>query len=253
VPDAARRLADAFWPGPLTLVVRRAPGVLDAVTGGQGSVAVRVPGQPVALELLRTFGGGVAAPSANRFGRVSPTTAPDVRTDLGDDVDLVLDDGPSVVGVESTIVSLTEAVPRVLRLGGLDRRALETVVGTAVLDPLDAGDRREGPRVPGTMPSHYAPRARVLLESSAALAGAVGSGANVGVIVFGSDLPLDDAATALGRPADAVEYARTLYRMLRAADEQGIDLVVAVPPGEEGIGAAVADRLRRAAAPRPAA
>src|SRR5918994_6169292 len=132
VPVAARRLADVLWPGPLTLVVRRAARVLDRVTGGGDTVGVRVPDQPVALALLRAFGGGVAAPSANRFGHVSPTTADDVRADLGGDVDLVLDDGPCTVGVESTIVDCTGDEPVILRPGGVPRELVEKVAGRAV-------------------------------------------------------------------------------------------------------------------------
>ena len=256
VPDAARRLADAFWPGPLTLVLRRAPGVLDAVTGGQDTVGVRVPDQPVALALLRAFGGGVAAPSANRFGRVSPTTAADVRADLGDDVDLVLDEGPCRVGVESTIVDCTHEPFRIVRLGGVGRDELEAVAGRTVEDARAVDGGADVVRVPGTLPSHYAPRARVVLEAHGELAARVAhelsNGRRVGVIVPDPDWSAVDGAVVLGRPADSEEFARTLYRMLRSADGHGLDVVIAVTPEERGLGAAVADRLRRAAAPRPA-
>src|SRR5262245_1331063 len=158
VPEAARRLGDALWPGPLTVVVRRAASVPDAVTGGGDTVGVRVPDQPVALALLRAFGEGIAAPSANRFGRVSPTTAEDVRADLADDVDVVLDDGPCSVGVESTIVDCSGAEPVILRPGGVSRERVGEIVGHPV--PL----RRDGlVRAPGTLKSHYAPEATVLL------------------------------------------------------------------------------------------
>src|ERR671910_1784 len=158
VPVAARRLGDALWPGPLTLVVRRAARVLDGVTGGGDTVGVRVPDQPVALALLRAFGGGVAAPSANRFGHVSPTTADDVRADLGDDVDVVLDDGPCAVGVESTIVDCSGTELVILRPGGVPRERVEEVSGRSV------GVRGDGlTRAPGTLKSHYAPEATVLV------------------------------------------------------------------------------------------
>ena len=263
VPDAARRLADAFWPGPLTLVLRRAPGVLDAVTGSQDTVGLRVPDQPVALALLREFGGGVAAPSANRFGRVSPTTAADVRVDLGDDVDLILDDGPCRVGVESTIVDCAHEPFRVLRVGKVGSEELAATAGerveSAPARASDATTTDDDVRVPGALASHYAPRARVVVvdtkDNWLATAGAeLGRGARVGVIVtdgraVGGWHP---RLTILGAPRDATEYAHDLYRMLRAADVQRIDVVFAQQPRDhKGLGAAVADRLRRAAAPRP--
>jgi L-threonylcarbamoyladenylate synthase len=146
VADTARTLTAACWPGPLTVVVRRATRVPDAVTGGLDTVGLRVPDQPLALALLHEFGGGIAAPSANRFGRVSPTTAADVFTDLGDDVDMILDGGPSRVGVESTIVDCSRAEPAILRLGGLPRERVEEVLGRAV-PLLDTGEVR----APGTL------------------------------------------------------------------------------------------------------
>src|SRR5262249_6863474 len=144
----------AFWPGPLTLVVRRTELATDAVTGGQDTVALRVPGHPLALELLQEFGGGLAAPSANRFGRVSPTLAEHVRQDLGSEVDLILDGGPCTVGVESTVVDVTQESPVLLRPGGVSKEALEKVLGR----PLGSPDKAS-PRAPGLLPSHYAPRA----------------------------------------------------------------------------------------------
>ncbi|MBI1844800.1 MAG: threonylcarbamoyl-AMP synthase, partial [Actinobacteria bacterium] len=158
IPSDARLLAAACWPGPLTLVLWRSSAVSDVVTGGRDSVGLRVPSHPVALELLRAFGGGVAAPSANRFGRVSPTTAAHVVADLGDDVDLVLDGGPCAVGVESTIVDLTGEAPMLLRQGGVSIETIEGVIGRAVIATA------EGPaRAPGMLAAHYAPTARVEL------------------------------------------------------------------------------------------
>src|SRR3954453_20790991 len=158
VPAAARTLADAFWPGPLTVIVPRGAHVADAVTGGRDTVGLRVPAPPLAPALPAKFGGGVAAPSANRFGRVSPTTADDVRADLGDDVDVVLDDGPCPVGVESTIVECTGDELVILRPGGVTRELVEKVSGQKV------GVRRnELTRAPGTLKSHYAPEATVLV------------------------------------------------------------------------------------------
>jgi L-threonylcarbamoyladenylate synthase len=244
VPETARTLTRACWPGPLTVVVRRAAHVPDAVTGGLDTVGLRVPDQPVALALLRAFGGGVAAPSANRFGRVSPTSAADVWADLGDDVDVVLDGGECAVGVESTIVDCSRPEPAILRRGGVASERVEALLGRAVA-VLDRGEVR----APGTLESHYAPRARVELGDRESVAvrveAALGRGERVGVIGARSD---DPHVVVLGVPADGDRYAHDLYRMLRAADAEGLDRVIAVVPDAEGLGAAVADRLRRAAA-----
>jgi L-threonylcarbamoyladenylate synthase len=246
VPPAARRLADACWPGPLTVVVPRASHVPAEATGGLATVGLRVPDQPVALALLRAFGSGVAAPSANRFGRVSPTSADDVRADLGDDVDVVLDDGPCRVGVESTIVDCSSGSPAILRVGGVPREQIEAILGCAV---AVHGDGRV--RAPGTLASHYAPRARVEVVDAAGLGrcahAAVERGASVGVLAPSDPTGLPEGVVVLGVAPRADDYARSLYRWLRAADARGIDLVLAVPPPDDGVGAAVVDRLRRAA------
>jgi L-threonylcarbamoyladenylate synthase len=246
VPVAARRLADALWPGPLALVVRRAARVLDGVTGGGDTVGVRVPDQPVALALLRAFGGGIAAPSANRFGHVSPTTAADVRADLGDDVDVVLDDGACTVGVESTIVDSTGDELVILRPGGVTRERIEQVSGVPV--SLRADGLVRGP---GTLKSHYAPEAMVLLVDREELArrahDVLTAGQRVAVLATGplSNLPAD--VIVLDAPEDVDEYARVLYARLREADRRGVDVLLAVPPPDAGLGVAVGDRLRRAA------
>ncbi|HYU39926.1 MAG TPA: L-threonylcarbamoyladenylate synthase [Acidimicrobiia bacterium] len=246
VPRAARRLADALWPGPLTIVVRRAAGVPDAVTGGGDTVGVRVPDQPVALALLRAFGGGIAAPSANRFGRVSPTKAEDVRADLGGEVDVVLDDGLCSVGVESTIVDCTGAEPVILRPGGVSRERISELVGNPV--PV----RRDGlVRAPGTLKSHYAPEATVLLVDRRELGlraeSFIEAGQRVAVLASGTLPSLPRDAIVLDAPEKVDEYARVLYSRLREADRLAVDVVLAVLPPDEGVGAAVADRLRRAA------
>ncbi|MFD7606651.1 L-threonylcarbamoyladenylate synthase [Streptomyces mirabilis] len=251
VPAAARLLAERFWPGPLTLVLRRGRRVPLEATGGLQTVAVRVPGHPVALALLAAFGGGVAAPSANRFGSVSPTTADHVRAELGDAVDFVLDGGPCEVGVESTIVDATGDALSVLRPGGVTREDLEEVLGCALAVPSTSRVR-----VPGQHPSHYAPRARVVLVepekvvAEAELAQELGH--QVGVL-----LPPSFAGTAVkvhagvALPASMATYARGLYAFLRELDQRGCDLIVASLPVEEGLGLAIANRLRRAAGPRP--
>jgi L-threonylcarbamoyladenylate synthase len=231
VPLVAHVLAGAFWPGPLTLILRRRPErVVAEVAGGRDTVGLRVPDHDIALELLDAFGGAVAAPSANRFGRVSPTTAAHVRADLGADVDVVLDGGATRVGVESTIVDCTRDGLTVLRVGGISSAQLAEVTGGEV--PLGTGVA-----APGTLPSHYAPRARVELvderEVDARLATVRAEGLRAGV---------------LDAPADVAEYARVLYARLRAADDDGLDVVLAVmPPDDGGLGTVVRDRLRRAA------
>ena len=235
VPQIAHDLARACWPGPLTLVVRRRHGrgrVADEATGGRDSVGIRVPDHPLALALLDAFGGGVAAPSANRFGKVSPTTAQHVRDDLDGDVDLVLDGGPCRVGVESTIVDVTGDAPVILRIGGVSEERLAQLAGA----PLE---RRTGGEVaaPGTLPQHYAPETRVELvaagELDARAADLRARGLRVGVLAHGDD-PEEDA--------------RRLYARLREADAGGFDVLLAVAPADDrGIGAAIADRLRRAA------
>jgi L-threonylcarbamoyladenylate synthase len=263
VPPDAWTLAEAFWPGPLTLILPRASHVPDAVTGGVATVGLRVPAQPLALELLDAFGGGIAAPSANRFGRVSPTTAAHVRADLGVDVDLVLDGGPCAVGVESTIVDLSRGVPRVLRFGGIGVEALAEVLG----HPVDArvatggsGNNRtvetvhgqvSAPPAPGTLPSHYAPEATVEVVAADSVAerarALLAEDRRVGVLAPRRIVGLPHGIDALPPAGGPQAYAQCLYQRLREADRRGLDVLLAVPPPETGIGAAVADRLRRAA------
>ena len=243
----ARALAAACWPGPLTLVLRRGPAVLDEVTGGADTVGLRVPDQTVAQRLLTSFGDGVAAPSANRFGQVSPTTAAHVRADLGGDVDLVLDGGPCRVGVESTIVDCSEDTPVVLRLGGLPRERLRSILGflPAVRD--------DGSRAaPGTRASHYAPRAHVVVAAAADAAARavtlVTAGRRVGVLAAAPPAGLPAEIEQLAAPRDVDEFAHELFSLLRRADDDGLDVLVVVPPPATGVGAAVVDRLVRAAA-----
>ncbi len=257
VPEAARRLAEAFWPGPLTLVLPRSPRALDVVTGGQDTVALRAPDHPLALAVLRAFGGGIAAPSANRFGHVSPTTADHVRADLGADVDLVLDGGPCAIGVESTIVDLASdpAAPVILRTGAIGADDIARVLGVPVRVAAD-GPEAGGVRAPGMLAAHYAPRAGVELVSAAeagprALALAAGPSRRVVLVAPPEVAAPGLAATArIDAPAEPTEFARRLYAMLREADARGADVALVVPPPESGLGIAVRDRLRRAAAGR---
>ena len=241
VPDAARRLAAKFWPGPLTLVLKRAPHVGDFVTGGQDTVGVRVPVHPLALEVIAAFGGGVAAPSANRFGRVSPTTAQHVHEDLGADVGLVVDGGPCGVGIESTIVDVSRGTPVLLRPGGISRAELEAALGSPVALP-DA----EAPRVSGSLAAHYAPRTPARLVSSEALEAEIARlGPTAGVLAFSG--PDDRVDFWLRMPRDPAAYAQKLYAALRELDSTGCALLLIESPPPVPEWQAVLDRLRRAA------
>lgn len=253
IPEAARRLARAAWPGPLTMILRKGPRVAAATTGGAQTVGLRVPAHPVAQALLRGFGGGIAAPSANRFGAVSPTTADHVAGDLGDAVDYLLDGGACEVGVESTIVDLSRGRPVLLRPGGLAREPIELITG-----PLGMPDA-EAPAAPGTLASHYAPRAEVVAVAPDEVPAAVasvrevrGSAAKIAVLApaaaFAAWLGLRVHAYRL--PDEVAGMARALYAALRDLDAAGIDVVIAALPPAVGLGEAVGDRLRRAAGPR---
>ena len=252
IPEAARKLAAAFWPGPLTLILKRHPSVLDAVTGGQDTVGLRVPNHPLALQLLREFGGanggGLAAPSANRFGHVSPTTAAHVREELGDAVAMIIDGGACAVGIESTILDLSGGEPRILRPGMLDATAIGAVLGYL---PEFCG-AQNAPRVSGSLEAHYAPRTPLRLVAVAELAEAasqaLGAGRRVAVL---ADQPVDLSNEDLvwcPASADPAQFAHDLYARLRELDAMGCDLLlVAAPPVDEAW-RAVTDRLRRAAA-----
>lgn len=228
LPPAAAILAGACWPGPLTLLLRRRPDVLDAVTGGRETVGVRVPAHPLTGELLARFGGGLAAPSANLFGQVSPTTAAHVAHDLGDLVDYVLDGGACPIGVESTIVDCTTAPPQILRPGGISVEQIVALLGEGTATSAGAA------RAPGMLPAHYAPRAKVVLAESGVEAAELAGGGHHVLIV--------------DRTGDLVEYARELYSDLRRADELGVSTIIAVLPPAAGLGHAIRDRLAKAAA-----
>jgi L-threonylcarbamoyladenylate synthase len=245
VPQGARRLAAAFWPGPLTLILPRAPNVADVVTGGQDSVGLRVPAHPVAQALLRAFGGGIAAPSANRFGRISPTTAQHVADDLGDAVAQILDGGACAVGIESTIVAFVGDVPVLLRPGGIDAHDLQRVLGRA---PEVAGDA--APRASGTLVSHYAPRTPAdLVGASALRAEILQLGArdeSIAVLARTVARPSDFAGVWLRAPADAAAFAHDLYANLRTLDAANADVILIEGVPDDDAWLAVRDRLERA-------
>lgn len=246
VPPEAMSLARRFWPGPLTLILPRAAHVSDRVTGGQDTVGLRCPAHPLALELLAAFGGGVAAPSANRFGHVSPTTAEHVRQDLGSDVEVVLDGGPCPVGVESAIVDLSGEQPRLLRPGMLSRNQIERALGR----PLAQGTA-EAPRVPGALERHYSPRTPALLvpggDLDAEARRLLESGAPAATLARRPAPPW--AGDWVEAPADPEGYARALYSALRDLDERGRSLLLIEDVPATAEWEAIRDRLRRAAQP----
>ena len=240
VPGYAISLARDFWPGPMTLIMKRSELAGDFVTGGQDTVGVRVPDHPVALGLLEAFvragGRGVAAPSANRFGNVSPTTAQAVADELSEylaEADQILDGGPCKVGVESTIIDCTGDVPRILRPGAVTVAMIEGSTGLSAVGAVDSVDIR----VSGSLDSHYAPVATVVLDQTPV--------AGQGFIAM-ADVATPDGVVRLAAPKSDDEFARVLYAALRAADEHGLQTVVVVQPAGDGIAIAIRDRLKRA-------
>ena len=237
----AEILADTLWPGPLTLVLPRRPDapVSLLASAGLDTLAVRVPGHPTARRLLAAVGRPIAAPSANRSGTVSPTTAQHVRDSLDGRIPLILAAGRCPVGVESTVVDLTGETPRLLRPGAVTRQTLAALVG-----PLaDADDAPGGPRSPGRLPSHYAPRAAVRLDAATVEPGEA-------LLSFGPDLRKGDGILNLSEAGDLAEAAANLFAMLRALDGPDVKAIAVSPIPDDGLGEAINDRLRRAAAPR---
>ena len=240
VPQAAKKLAATFWPGPLTLILKKSAKAGDFVTGGQDTVGLRVPAHPVARELLRAFGGGVAAPSANRFGQVSPTTAAHVRADLGEDVELVLDGGPSEVGIESTIVDLSAGEPALLRPGRISAAELEAVLGSSVL-----AKQADAPRHSGGLERHYAPRTPARLVPTHELDQEIARlGAKVAVLAFSR--PDERVDCWLRMPREPRAYAQKLYAALRELDSAQCEMILIEAPPEAPAWAGVRDRLERA-------
>ena len=253
VPGFAWELMEAFWPGPLTLILKKQAWVPSTVTGGQDTVGLRVPGHPVALELLRRFAadggpGGIAAPSANRFGHISPTTADHVREELGDRVAMILDGGPCAVGIESTIVDCSRRVPVILRPGHISAAHLEAVTGIQPQLEAAAGT----PRVSGSLEAHYAPQTHMRMVAGERLLDFLNAqeqqGTRCGII--GQSQPPLAGMLHLWRflSLDPVAFAHDVYAALREMDHAGVDLIVVEAPPDRPDWTAVADRLRRAAA-----
>jgi len=241
IPEYAINLARDFWPGPMTLVLIRSELAKDFITGAQNTVGLRIPNQPIALALLKEFerlgGKGVAAPSANRFGAVSPTTAQAVVEELAEyldtETDLVLDGGPCDVGVESTIIDCTSDTPKILRLGAITKEMIQESTGLLVIDEVISEIR-----VSGSLESHYSPAAKVILDELA--------NAGEGFIAIDS-IPTPQGAIRLSAPSSVESYAREIYAALRFADAQGISRVCVMQPEGDGLAAAIRDRLKRAA------
>jgi len=240
VPPAANKLAAKFWPGPLTLILKKSANAADYVTGGQDTVGLRVPSHPVAQELLRAFGGGIAAPSANRFGQLSPTTAAHVREDLGKDVELVLDGGPSEVGIESTIVDLSSGEPALLRPGKISAAELQAVLGSPVL-----AKQSDSPRHSGGLERHYAPRTPARLVPTHELDQEIARLKDkVAVLAFSR--PDEQVDYWLRMPREPQAYAQKLYAALRELDSARCEMILIEAPPEAPEWAGVRDRLERA-------
>ncbi|MFM7776524.1 MAG: L-threonylcarbamoyladenylate synthase [Actinomycetota bacterium] len=238
IPDYAIALIRKFWPGPMTLILKRSRSAKDFITGGQEFVGLRIPSNQIALKLLSEFeslgGHGVAAPSANRFGSVSPTSASDVAEEIGEllrEEDLILDGGASEVGVESTIIDCSRELPRILRLGAVTEAMIESIV------PIDTDSNLEEIRVSGSLTRHYSPRAKVVTDREAK----PGEG-----LIGLSDIQTPDGVVRLSAPDSIEDYARSLYGALRKGDSEGLRVIVVNPPRGEGLAAAIRDRILRA-------
>lgn len=264
-PQSAERLARTFWPGPLTMVLPKSEQIVPAVTAGLATVGIRCPDHPIALELLRGFSGPVAAPSANRSNRVSPTTAEHVRQELGTRVDLILDGGPCRVGIESTVVDLTSSTPTILRPGGIGRAQLEEILGPVEHRQDDSSDSSAPAPSPGRQPVHYAPAAPAFRFDESNLkhleelfARPLGRSI-VFLIITGTDLARQLRAwsdredryrgTIMEMPATADDYARRLYGTLREADDRRPGAIWVQQPPDSAQWDAVRDRVRRATQP----
>ena len=262
IPETARRLADAFWPGPLTIIMPRHADLPRGVSAGLDTVAVRVPSHPVARALLRASGLPIAAPSANRFGFTSPTAARHVFADLQGRIEMILDGGSPTIGVESTVLDVSVQPARILRPGGVSREALEEVLGDVeVFDGAAAEAEKQPLPSPGMMSRHYAPRATMVLFQGTDTAAMIQRmcqeaalylqhGERVGVLVAEEDQAafagLDVTVKSIGPADDALQIAQNLYAGLRGLDEGGIQVILARDFGVEGLGLAILDRLRRA-------
>jgi L-threonylcarbamoyladenylate synthase len=241
IPEYAVKLAKEFWPGPMTLILKRSGSVTNFITGGQEYVGLRVPNQPIALALLRAHeilgGFGIAAPSANRFGAVSPTTASAVQEELGcslNDNDLILDDGPCVIGIESTIIDCTNSAPLILRYGAITIKMIETLVGIKV----NLNHEDSAKRVSGRLKKHYSPRAKIEFGKAPK--------PGQGFIALAS-IPNSNNSIRLASPRNLVEFSHQLYSALRLADSLSLESILVTLPEGDGLALAIRDRLIKAA------
>jgi L-threonylcarbamoyladenylate synthase len=254
VPDAALKLAHRFWPGPLAIILPKKPEVPLAVTGGQQTVGLRMPDHPVALALLKSFGGGIAAPSANRFCRISPTQASHVSEELGDAVDMILDGGACQVGVESTIIDLSGSQPRLLRPGHISRQEIEAVLQTELVIPsASAPEISEEIRVPGMMAVHYAPTTPAMRCPAEQLQDRIQQlitdGKKIGLLSYQLDIAETAQLRVLRLPEQAADYAQSLYAALRELDSLHLDMILIEQPPQTEAWRAINDRLGKASAP----
>ena len=251
VPEAALRLAARFWPGPLAIILKKKASVPLEVTGGQDTIALRIPNNPVALRLLQTFGGGIAAPSANRFKRISPTQASHVAEELGDVVDMILDGGPCQVGVESTIVDLSGPQPILLRPGHITRQQLEDVLQTELI--ILQHPEQSTLRAPGLMAVHYAPVTKAMLCAGEDLPDIVQSltaqGQKIGLLGYQQAIRAHLQLHSIRLPQQAEAYAQALYAALRELDRLQLDLILVEQPPETEAWRAINDRLNKATVP----
>lgn len=249
VPAKANTLAEVFWPGPLTLILKRARRVPNAVTGGQDTIGLRVPRHPLARDLLAAFAGGIAAPSANRYGRISPTTAQHVRQELGDSVPLILDGGPCEVGIESTILDMSRGAPVILRPGAIGAAEIAEVLRLESLP--EETDALSAPRVSGQVPAHYAPRTPLRIVAVADLTNEVSAriaqGLRIAVLAREAHRVAHRDVFWQRTLTDAAGYAHDLYAHLRALDGEQVDLILVEAPPSAEVWLAVNDRLSRAA------
>jgi L-threonylcarbamoyladenylate synthase len=244
IPEYAIKLARTFWPGPMTLILPRTNLAKDFITGNQDSVGIRVPSHPLASALLKEFedqgGLGIAAPSANRFGKVSPTTADDVFEELSGyllPTDLILDGGSCEVGVESTIINCTQDIPQILRPGAITATMISDLIGLQV-NQITSGSNKSTIKAPGLLQTHYAPKAKVFLSTTPNL----GDG-----FIALSDIPTPPGAIRLASPKDTKEYAQILYKALRLADTKQLPHVIVIPPTGDDLAIAICDRLEKSA------
>lgn len=247
IPDAAYQLAERFWPGPLAMILNKQPGVPLEVTGGQNTVGLRIPNHPVALRLLQAFGGGIAAPSANRFCRISPTLAVHVAEELGDAVDLILDGGACLVGVESTIIDLSGVTPRLLRPGQISRLDIEAVLQAEL---LVSPQTQANIRAPGMMEVHYAPVTVAMLCPGGYLPETIrkltARDKKIGILAYRAEPAETPQIHIIRMPERADEYAQALYASLRTLDSLQLDLILVEQPPDTESWRAINDRLGKA-------